>query len=563
MSTQAASEARQKKMSEIEKESADKTGLRSDIVTLYHGGLYHLYRYKKFTDVRVVFSPEAEVASFGGDIDNFEFPRFDFDIAFFRAYENGKPAHPDYFLKWNASGAAENDLVFVIGNPSSTNRLDTIAGLKFRRDVFLPYSLNKQQYREGLFRQFSNLGKEERQLAGEKLYDAGNSLKSAAGQYRGLLDASIMEIKVKNESKLLTEVNSNPELKAECSGAWEQIEKSVTSRKQFWHEYMLLEKGDAFDSTLFEIARYLTRMAIEIPKPGPDRLREYRDSNLDSLKQKLYSPAPISPKLEQAQLTGSLIFLAQNLGGSHPLVLEILDGRSPEARAAELVSGTKLIDPEYRKKIADAGWKAIETSDDRMIQLALKIDSHARKLRTRYESEVEEVERQAYAKIEIARFRTTGKSQYPDGTFTLRFAYGLVKGYSEADQEIPLATTLGGAFLRSDEHENREPFSLPESWRKNKQKLNLEAPLNFVSTADTYSGNSGSPVMNRAGEFVGINFDRNRHGLTRNFIYVEEKARQISVHPSAIAEMLRNGYHAKSLLIELGVEKGDDKDSTK
>jgi hypothetical protein len=555
MTPQQASEARQKKMAEIEKESADRTGLRSDIVTLYHGGLYHLYRYKKFTDVRLVFSPEVQVASFGGDIDNFEFPRFNFDITFFRAYENAKPVRPEYYLKWNASGAAENDLVFVIGNPSSTNRLDTIAGLKFRRDVFLPYYLTRMQYREALFRNFSDLGKRERQIVGEKQHDAANSLKSAAGQYRGLLDASMMKTKESNEEKFRSEVSSNPELKATAAGAWDQIEKSVSSRKDFWHEYMLLEKGDAFDSTLFEIARSLTRMVMELQKPGPERLREYRDSNLDSLKQKLYSPAPISAELEQAQITAALIFLGQNLGGDHPWVQQILEGRSPEARAEELVAGTKLFDPAYRKQIAESGLSAIQQSQDRMIQLAYKIDPDARKLRKRYESEVEEVERQAYAKIEAARFRTIGKSQYPDGTFTLRFAYGAVKSYEEGGKTIPMATTIGGAFSRSEDHDNQPPFSLPESWRKSKQNLNLEARLNFVSDADTYSGNSGSPVMNRAGEFVGINFDRNRYGLSRNFIYTSEMARQISVHPAAIVEALRNIYKADSLLTELDASK--------
>lgn len=552
MTPQSASDARRKRMAEIEKESFDQTGLRSDVVTLYHGGLYHLYRYKKYTDVRLVFAPEVRVASFGGEVDNFEFPRFNLDITFFRAYENEKPVHPKDFLKWNSSGPSENELVFIVGNPSSTNRLDTVASLKFRRDVSLPYSLNRLRYLEALFQQFSDLGKEEIRMVGEELHDSANYRKSATGQYQGLLDESIMERKEQEEKELRSAVNANPELKASCGGAWEQIEASVEIKKKFWVDYRLLEEGDAFDSVLFQIARHLTRMATEMSMPGPDRLREYRDSNLDSLKQELYSPAPIAAPLEQARLTGSLMFLAQNLGGDHPIVIQILEGHSPEARAAQLVSGTKLADPSERKKIAEGVLTAIEQSNDSMIRLALKVDSHSRELRKRYESEVEEVERQAYSKIEIARFRGPGTLKYPDGTFTLRLAYGTVKGYHEWETEIPYATTIGGAFQRAQTHENRQPFSLPESWLKNKQNLNLIAPLNFVSNADTYSGNSGSPVLNRAGEFVGINFDRNRYGLTRNVIYVEEKGRQIGVHSSGIVEALDHVYQAKYILRELG-----------
>jgi Peptidase S46 len=552
MTPQTAADARKKRMAEIEKESTDQTGLRSDVVTLYHGGLYHLYRYKKYTDVRLVFAPEVQVASFGGEVDNFEFPRFDLDINFFRAYENNEPVHPKHFLKWNPAGATEDELVFVIGNPGSTNRLDTIASLKFRRDMQLPYYLDRMRYREALFQQFSDLGSAETRMVGEERHEAANYRKLIAGQYNGLLDASLLQKKEADEQALRASVDANPELKASAT-AWQEIEASVEARKQYWLAYMLLEEGDALDSVLFDFARYLVRMSVELSKPGPERLREYRDSNLDSLKQELYSPAPIAPPLEQARLAGSLMFLAQKLGGGHPLVIQILDGRSPEARAAELVSGTKLVDPAERKKIADGGAAAIEQSNDSMILLARKIDAYSRDLRKRYESEVEEVERQAYARIELARFHDPNVLKYPDGTFTLRLSYGVVKGYHEWQNEIPFKTTLGGAFQRSEDHENHEPFSQPESWRKNKSNLNLDTPLNFVSNADTYSGNSGSPILNRAGDFVGINFDRNRYGLTRNFIYVDEKARQISVHPGGITETLRRIYNAAYLLKELGV----------
>jgi hypothetical protein len=548
MSPETAATERKKRMAEIEKASLDQTGLRSDVVPLYHGGLYHLYRYKKYIDVRLVFSPESAVAGFGGEVDNFEFPRFNFDVNFFRAYENNVPVHPKHFLKWNAAGASENELVFAIGNPSTTSRLDTVASLKFRRDVLVPYTVNRLHYREVLLEQFKNLGKKEAQMLGEELHDTANSRKLVNGYYQGLLDSALMNKKEADEKQLRSMAVENG------IDPWNQIQNSVTKRKEFWLEYMLLERGDGFDSVFFQIARHLTRMASELQKPGPERLREYRDSNLESLKQELYSTAPIAISLEKVRLKGSLSFLAENLGGDHPMVLQILEGKSPEARASELVEGTKLKDPSERKRIADGGVNAIEQSNDSMIQLARKIDSYARALRKRYEAEIEEVERQAYAKIEMAKFRGSEMLKYPDGTFTLRLAYGTVQGYREGESQISYATTLAGAFQRAEEHENSEPFSLPESWIKNKQNLNLKAQLNFVSNADTYSGNSGSPILNRAGEFVGINFDRNRYGLTRNFVYVPERARQISVHPAGISEALRKIYNASYLLKELAVK---------
>jgi hypothetical protein len=548
MTPETAATERKKRMAEIEKASLDQTGLRSDVVTLYHGGLYHLYRYKKYADVRIVFSPEQAVAGFGGEVDNFEFPRFNFDINFFRAYENDSPVHPKHFLKWNSAGAAENELVFAFGNPGITSRLDTVASLKFRRDVLVPYTLNRLHYREVILEQFKNLGRKEAQMLGDELHDTANSRKLVNGYYQGLLDSALMQKKEADEKQLRSKESANE------IDPWSQIENSVVKRKEFWLEYMLLEKGDGLDSGLFQIARFLTRMASELPKPGPDRLREYRDSNLESLKQELYSTAPIPIPLEKVRLKGSLAFLAENLGGNHPMVNQILEGKSPEARAAELVEGTKLGDPAERKRIADGGIKGIEESNDQMIQLARKIDSYSRELRKRYEAEVEEVERQAYAKIELAKFHGSDTLKYPDGTFTLRMAYGTVQGYREGEAQVPYTTTLGGAFQRAEEHENREPFALPEGWLKNKQKLNLNAQLNFVSNADTYSGNSGSPILNRAGEFVGINFDRNRYGLTRNFVYEAEFGRQISVHPAGIGEALRKIYNADYILKELDVK---------
>jgi hypothetical protein len=337
--------------------------------------------------------------------------------------------------------------------------------------------------------------------------------------------------------------------------AWQQIAEAELTLAEFERLYMLLERpdgrSDAFDSELFHIARALVRLVAEKEKPNAERLREYRDSNLESLQFQLFSPAPIHPELERAKLAGSLSFLAENLGGDHPYVVEVLNGKSPAARAAELIAGTELADPAARRKLADAGRQGIAESKDAMIRFALAIDPDARKLRKRYEDQVEEVERQANARIARARFELLGTGIAPDATFTLRLAFGVVKGYDVDGARLAFHTTFGGAFERAESQQHREPFVLPTRWRESRDKLDLSTPMCFVSTADTIGGNSGSPVLNRAGEFVGINFDRNRHGLVRNFVYTDEQARHIAVHSRGILEALRRLYGAEKLVQEL------------
>jgi Peptidase S46 len=539
-------------MNTIEKESFDKTGLRSDVVTLYHGGKYHLYRYKKYTDVRLVFAPEKDIAFFGGDPDNFEYPRYDLDVCFFRVYEDGKPARLKDFLKWSSAGAKDGEAIFVSGHPGRTNRLDTVKHLEFLRDVAFPMALDMIRRREVALRTFAERGLENARQAQDELFSYQNSRKARLGGLAGLQDPTIMDLKRKQEQELRDAVQKDPKLKQEYGDAWDQVARSIEVLGGIYDEYQLYEQGRAFNSDLFVIARRLLRLAEESSKPNAERLREYGEAGLDSLKQQLFSEAPIYPDLEVVKLADSLSMLMEIEGADHPLVKQILAGRSPRERAAELVTGSKLADVALRKKLAEGGTAAIDASQDPMLELARLVDGPARKVRRIHEEQVEEPQRQAYGKIAQARFAIFGDSVYPDATFTLRLAYGKVAGYQEAGATLPPWTTMAGAYEHSKDHGGKDPFALPESWTKHKGDLNLNTPFNFVSTADIIGGNSGSPVINRAGEVVGLIFDGNIQSLVLDFIYTSDQARATSVHSSAIVEALRKVYGAKELADELG-----------
>lgn len=553
MSAAQGNAARRAIMNRLEQESLKKTGLRADVVTLYQGGLYHLYRYKKYTDVRLVFAPEHDIASFGGDVDNFEYPRWNLDVCFFRAYENDQPAKIEHYLKWSPTGPKEGELVFVSGHPGTTNRLETLEKLKHRRDHTLPYLLARLRQIEALLIQYGATGPEPKRNAQTDLYGVANARKALTGQYQGLLNPDILASKATAEKVLLRKLVEEvpPAVYLEYKRALNDIAAAEKKLAQFEREYYLLESGDAFYSRHFRIARTLVRLAEEKAKPDGERLREFREAGLESLKRQLFSPAPISAELERVKLAGSLAFLAEQLGGEHPLAVKVMVGKSPAERAASLTGGTKLADPGYRKKLAELDLAGMRAEGDPMIQLAFLIDPEARALRKRFEEEVQEPEQQAYARLTKTRFDLFGTQVPPDATFTLRLAFGTVQGYSVDGQKLPFATTFKGLFERADLQQHKEPFGLPKRWVDGKTKLDLATPFNFTSTADTIGGNSGSPVVNRAGELVGLNFDRNRHGLVRNFVYTDEQARHISVHSGGILEALRTLYGADELVREL------------
>jgi hypothetical protein len=549
MKAEEAFAARRAIMAEIEKESLAKTGLRSDVVTLYQGGKYNLYRYKKYTDVRLVFAPEQQTAFFGGDPDNFEYPRYDLDICLFRAYENDKPAKLERYLAWSTAGVRDGELIFVSGHPGNTSRQLTMVELDYLRDRQFPYTLQRLYNLEVMLSAYSARSDENARRARDFLFGVQNSRKARDGMFAGLLDPAIMKQKQTAEEQLRAAATKSDQAK-DIVPAWERIAEAQKIISQNALRYRLLETGHGFDSTLFDIARTILRAVEEKSKPNGERLREFRDSNLESLEFSLFSAEPLYDDFEQLKLTDSLTWLVMQLGETDPLAQKVLAGKSPRERAAELIAGTKLKDVALRKKLYAGTPAEVAAAHDPMIELARLIDPPSRDVRKIVEAQ-DEVKQQAHAKITQARLTLEKTTPYPDATFTLRLAFGAVKGYEENGRSIPFQTTFAGLYERSAAHHDQPPFNLPQRWLDRKDKLNLSTPLNFVSTADIIGGNSGSPVVNRQGQFVGIIFDGNIQSLVLDFVYTEVQARAVSVNCQAIIESLRQVYDAAPLADEL------------
>ncbi|MEM8670024.1 MAG: S46 family peptidase [Planctomycetota bacterium] len=531
-------------ISTIEKESLDESGLRSDVVTLFGGAKYHLYQYKKYTDVRLVWAPETAAAFFGGDADNFEYPRYNLDATIMRVYEDGKPARLEHFLKWNREPLEEGELVFVSGNPGRTQRIFTVAALKYLRDDRIPYLLDYLRRKEVLMQQYSLNGKEATRRARDELFGIQNARKAYTGMLAGLQNPQTMYGKQAAEDALLQRVNANPKLR-ELATAWTEIATIQAENRE------LLGQSVNFRSSIFDLALRIVLLAAEDQKPNEERLRGYTESSRDSLLQELLSPAPIYPDLEQVKLADEIARLLEVRGAEDPLSRMILNGKNPRDRAADAVLGSKLIDVNARKTLIDGGWDAVKNSDDAMIQLAQSVENEYRRLRDQNE-QLQEREQQAYAKVTEAVTAIQGTDGYPDATFTLRLAFGTVKGYVEDGATIPPTTNIGGAYAHAIEHEGQQDFDLPESWMAAKEKVDLRTQLNFVCTADIIGGNSGSPVVNRDGELVGLIFDGNIQSLTGDYLYSDEQARAVSVSGVGILETLRSVYGARDLARQIG-----------
>ncbi|HKE25102.1 MAG TPA: S46 family peptidase [Bryobacteraceae bacterium] len=538
--------ARRAAIAAIEKESTEKTGLRSDVVTLYQGGEYWLYRYKKYTDVRLVFAPEEQAAFFGGDPDNFTYPRYCLDMAIFRVYENGKPIDSKDYLKWNAKGAADGELVFTSGHPGSTARLDTMAQLEYQRDANDPLTIKLLHARIDTLEKYSAQGAEQARQAGSQIFNLQNSLKAYEGMYRGLMDKNIMAKKDKDEAEFRARIMANPEWEAAYGKAWTDLaeaQKKMAGRvkDQFYR---------GLDSQLATIAMNIVQYVAEVKKPDGDRLPGYHDAQLDSLKFRLFSPAPIYPAMEIARITGALEADIAGGGPDTPFLKTVLKGRTPAQAATELVNGTKLADPAVRRKLVEGGEAAVAASTDPMIVLARELDPMRREMIQWTQDNIQSVEQRAGEELGKARFAVYGKSTYPDATFTLRLSYGQVMGYPMNGTLAPPKTTYYGLYDRAYSFDQKPPFNLPARFA-DPRKLNLETPLNFVTTNDVVGGNSGSPVINRNAELVGLVFDGNIESLVGDFIYDVETNRTVCVHTAGMTEALGKVYGAGILLREL------------
>lgn len=522
--------------------------IRCDVVSLYSGGQYHLYRYARFQDVRLVFAPEDRIASFGGDPDNFEFPRYTLDVTFLRVYEDGKPAKTEPYFKWSQNGAQPGELTFTSGNPWRTSRLDAISKLEYQRDVALPERLFLLSQLRGVIEEFGNRGPEQARITSSLKLSLENSVKARRGRRDALVDRAFFAKKVAEQKLLQDKVNADPNKKKAYGQAWSQIATAMDKLRDVRKELAYLETEAGARSDLFSIARKLYRAAEELPKPNESRLPEYSDAKLASLKQALFSTAPIYPELETTLLTFYLKRLREELGTTHPAVTAVLGKDSPEALAKKVVRGTKLRDVSARKRLFEGGAKAIAASKDPMIELMRRLDPAARAVRQRYEDEIEAVVKKNDELIAKARFEIYGTSMYPDATASPRLSYGSVQGYSENGRTVPPMTTIGGTFEHAT---GSDPFRLPPSWIRAKPRLDASTPMNLVTTNDIIGGNSGSPLINKDAEIVGLIFDSNRQGLRGDFGFDGTADRAISVHSSAIIEALEKVYNARRLLQEL------------
>ncbi len=562
----AAAKARQATTAALEKQCSSSEGQRCEVISLFQGAVYHLYKYRKYTDIRLVLAPEHSVAFFGGDQENFTYPRHAFDFVFLRACENGKPALVGDFIQITEEGLRDGDLIFVGGSPSWTSRTTTTARLKFLRDQFYPFALKLYDNKKEALQRFASQGGENRRLVRDEIQRVENSLKSNRGQYEGVKEPAVIKQRTDEETAIRARVMANSNLASKYGRAWDGVAKAQAELSDFFREVMFLEQAFAFDSRLFDLARTIVRLSTERERPNENRLKEFSEANIASASRAIESTSEISGAVEKIKLSTALTFFQKTLGRSHPLVRTVLGDLQPEDLASKAVSGTKLFDGAERKRLADADVKTVMLSNDPMIQLAIRADKDARRLRQRLEEKVQAVQTANYALIAKAVYEVKGSAGYPDATGSFRLSYGRIRGYEDQGTKLEPFTWLGGLFekarsLVKDSDEN--PFQLPPRWQAAKERIGLNVPLNFVGTADTLGGNSGSPVVNQDGKLVGLNFDRNAFALGWSFVYSDVKGRSISVDIRGIVEALRVIYQTQNLLKELKLSVEPDRGGSK
>jgi hypothetical protein len=534
-------------IADIERESTEKTGLRSDVVTLYSGGEYWLYRYKKYTDVRLVFAVEQQIAFYGGDPDNFTYPRYDLDMALFRVYENGKPIDSKDYLRWNPQGAGEGELVFVSGHPGATQRLTTYADLVSLRDDNLPYIIQSLQRRIATLKEYAARGPEQSRQVTTLIFGLENSRKVFEGRRDGLQDKTLMDKKRQEDEQFHAQVLANPEWNKQYGSAWSMEEEALLKarpriKQQFFR---------STDSQLSALAVQIVTYVEEINKPDGERLPGFHDAQLDSLKHRLFSPAPIYPEMEIVRMTSALEAAQKELGADDAWLQAVLDGKSPKEAATQLITGSKVADSAFRKALVEGGRDAVIASSDPLIVMARRVDPIRREQIRWFEDNVQSVAERAGELLGKARFAVYGKDSYPDATFTLRLSYGQVQGFPMNGTIAPFKTTFYGLYDRAASFDHKPPFDLPKRYRDGKDQLDLTTPFNFVTTNDIIGGNSGSPVVNRNGQIVGLIFDGNIESLVGDFVYDAYQNRAVAVHTGGMTEAMKKLYGAQQLVDEL------------
>lgn len=549
-SDQEAGEARRETLKKIVQECEETSGLKCESVSLYQGGQHWLYKYKRYEDVRLVFAPESDIAAFGGDPDNFNFPRWCLDMTLLRVYDGGKPVSTPNYLEWRKEGLDPGEAMFVAGRPGSTQRLLTVADLKFLRDISIPHWLLRNAELRGRYIQYATTGDEAYRTTQAPLQRVENGIKVQRKRLDALHNDEMFAWKMADEQKLKASVAADRKLATEVGSAWDEIERANEIYLGFRDEYYFIEVGAAFNGALFNYARTLVRAAAEREKPNQERLKGYTEAAMPRRKQVTLADRPIYPELEILQLSFSLDKMREFLGPDSPFVHDILGVQSPAALAEELVSGTSLADPAVRAELWNSDWASLQTTKDRMMRLALEIDDRARALRKRYENEVEAPSDSAYEKIAKARFAIKGTDDYPDATFTLRVTYGAHEGWNEKGIDVRPWTTVGELFPRVT---GAEPFRLPASWVDNKDILAAATKFNFVGTTDITGGNSGSPVIDKDGKLVGLIFDGNIYSISGAYWFDSELNRSVAVHPAIMLEALDKVYGAEHLLEEMTI----------
>jgi len=542
------SDAQKAAIGKIEEECQTSPALRCNVVSLYHGGIYNLYKYRRYQDVRIVFAPEFGIAFFGGDPDNFNFPRYDLDVSFVRVYEDGKPLKAEHFFRWSKAGPKDGQLVFVSGHPGGTDRQLTVAQLEYQRDVALPERIARLSELRGATVEFQNRGPEQKRISQGLLFGVENSLKAFKGNRQALVDKEFFAGKVAAESAFKKKLAGDPKDGPAALKAFSSIQEAEDLRRNVRYDLAYVMGSSGFMTDYFAFARTLVRGAEERTKPNEVRLEEFQEAQLPAVTQRLFSTAPIYDDFEIFKLTWSLTKLREDLGPDHPFVKKVLGSESPSDVATRLVHGTKLKDLALRKKLWEGGKAAVAASNDPMIAFALLVDPDSRAVRKMYENEIDSVVKKGSEAIAQARFALEGTSNYPDATFTLRLSYGTVKGWKEGKKEIAPFTTLAGAFERNT---GRDPFALPRSWLDAKGKLDLATPFDFVATTDIIGGNSGSPVVNADAEVVGLVFDGNIWSLGGDYGFDPKLNRTVAVDSAALTEALEKIYGAKRILDEL------------